>query len=121
MSFAKLLEMQELGLLSGVESGHLAKMYVSVDPNKFLLPLRSHGKTLIVENADVTKSLDLETYFLTEVGEQLLGLGSFEPDVEYLRLIGKQIVGKGFAVQLADWKQVSEKGGQYFNAEKIDA
>ena len=121
MPFSKLLEMQDLGLLSGVEAVGLTRQYRTATPNKFLLPLRSHGKALLVENDDATKELSLAVYLLTSVGAQLLGLGSFEPDVEYLRLIGKEIIGKGFAVQLADWKPISEKRGHYFNAEKIDA
>jgi hypothetical protein len=121
MSFSKLLEMQNMGLLSGVESIGLSRHFMTVTPDKFLVPLRSHGKVLLVEHYDATKALEFQAYLLTDIGAQLLGLGSFEPDVEYLRLVGKQIVGQGFAVQLADWEQISEKKGRGFNAEKIDA
>ena len=121
ITFSKLLEMQDLGLLSGVEALGLARHYQTATPNKFLLALRSHGKALLVENDDATKELSLAAYLLTGVGAQLLGLGSFEPDIEYLRLIGKEITAKGFTVQLVDWKPISEKQIRYFNPEKIDA
>jgi hypothetical protein len=121
ISFSKLLEMQDLGLLSGVESIGLTRQYKSAIPSKLLVLLRSHGKALLVENDDATKVLSLEVYILTSVGAQLLGLGSFEPDIEYLRLIGKEITGKGFNVQLVDWEPISEKQIRYLNPEKIDA
>lgn len=121
MPLSKLLKMQELGLLLGVEAFGLTREFPTGTAAKFRLPLRSHGKALLVEDDDATKKLNLSVYHLTKVGEQLMGLGSFEPDVEYLRLIGREIIGKGFTVHLADWKQESEKAGRYFNPEKIDA
>ena len=117
----KLLEMQDLGLLSGVESIGLHTKFRTAAPDKFRLPLRSNGKVLIVESDDATKELKLDVYLLTQVGAQLLTLGSFEPDIEYLRLIGKMIVAQGFTVRLGDWKQTAETGGHYFNAQTIDA
>jgi len=43
--------------------------------------------------------------------------------VEPPRNPGRFIAGEGkeFAVQLADWKQMTETEGQYFNAQRIDA
>lgn len=116
-----LLVMQELGLLSGVESIGLNSEYKSVVPERFLLPLRSNGKVLVVEHDDPTKVLKLEVYLLTGVGGQLFGLGSFPPNIDYLRLVGKEIAKKGFSVHLADWVQTTETVGNYFNKEKIDA
>jgi hypothetical protein len=121
LPLSKLLEMQELGLLLGVEAFGLTREFPTGTRNKFRLPLRSHGKALLVEDDDATKKVKLNVYHLTSVGGQLMSLGSFEPDVEYLRLIGKEIVGQGFAIRLADWKQTSEKAGHSFNPEKIDA
>lgn len=89
-------------------------------PDKFLCALRSNGKVLLIEHEDPTKILKLEVYLLTTVGAQLLGLGNFEPDIDYLRMTGKQIAAQGFKVQLADWVQISENEGQYSNEENID-
>lgn len=113
--------MQELGLLSGVESTGLKTQYKSVDSERFVRALRSNGKVLVVENDDPSKVLELEVYLLTGVGSQLLGLGSFPTNLEYLRLVGNEVIKKGFSVQLADWVQTAENEGQYFNAEKLDA
>ncbi|WP_421258284.1 DUF2806 domain-containing protein [Aeromonas sp. 600886] len=121
LTFGLLLRLQEMGVVSGVEAVGLNTSYKTVVEGKFIKALLSNGKALIVEHDDPTKVLKLEVYLLTEVGSQILGLGSFEPDLDYLRLVGKQIVSQGFTVQLCDWLQVSEYEGRYFNEERIDA
>jgi hypothetical protein len=121
LTFGLLLRMQEMGVVSGVEAVGLTTQYKTIVEEEFIKALVSNGKALIVKHDDPAKVLQLEVYLLTEVGSQILGLGSFEPDCDYLRLVGKQIVGQGFAVQLCDWLQVSENEGRYFNEERIDA
>lgn len=121
LNLGLLLRMQEMGIVSGVEAAHLTTTYKTQVDGKFLKALLSNGKALIVEHDDPSKVLTIEAYRLTEVGSQILGLGSFEPDVDYLRLVGKQIAKQGFTVQLCDWRQVSEDEGWYFNEERIDA
>lgn len=121
LNFASLLRLQELGILSGVEAVGLGITYPTAVEEKFIKPLISNGKALIVENDDPSKILKLEAYLLTNLGKQILGLGSFEPDLDYLRLVGKKIVDLGFSVLLCDWRQVSEYQGEYSNGERIDA
>lgn len=119
LTFSILLQMQELGVVSGVEALGLTTNYKTVVEGKFIRALVSHSKALIVEHADASKTLEFEIYMLTAVGRQVLGLGSFEPDIDYLRLIGKDFVNKGFSVKLADWRDVSDTQGQYSNAQEI--
>jgi len=119
ISFDLLLKMQELGLLSGLEAIGLTLTFKSTLPTQFLFGLRSNGKVLVVEHDDPTKVLILDVYPVTTIGKQLLGLGNFQPNLEYLRLVGKEFVKQGFTVNLADWVQLTESEGKYFNAEKI--
>ena len=121
INFELFLRMQEMGIVSGVEAVGLNTTYKSIIEGKFIKALLSNGKVLIVEHDDPLKTLRLEVYLLTSVGVQILGLGTFEPDLEYLSLVGKQIAAQGFKVQLCDWRQVSENEGQYFNAVRVDA
>ena len=109
------------GIVSGVEALALQTTYKSSVEGRFIRALPSNGKALIVEHDDPLKPLQLEIYKLTSVGMQILGLGTFESDIDYLTLVGKQIAAQGFKVQLCDWRQVSENEGRYFNAEPIDA
>lgn len=119
VSFSMLLHLQELGVVSGVEAIGLSTKYRTLVDGKFLRGLVSHNKVLVVEHDDPTQTLEFEVYLLTDVGRQVLGLGSFEPDVEYLQLVGKDFAKKGFTVKLADWRDVSEAEGEYFNAQAI--
>lgn len=121
INFGLLLQMQEMGVVSGVEAVGLNTTYKSVVEGKFIKALLSNGKALIVEHDDPLKTLQLEIYMLTSIGVQIFGLGTFEPDIEYLNLAGKQMVAQGFKVQLCDWYELSEHEGQYFNAVLISA
>lgn len=120
VNFGLLLRLQEMGVLSGVDSTGLVTSYKTMADGKFIKSLLSNGKVLIVEHGDSSKLIKLEAYRFTEVGSQIIGLGSFNPDLDYLRLVGKEIVRQGFTVQLCDWLQVSENEGRYFNEERID-
>lgn len=119
LTFSRLLMMQELGVLSGVEAIGLSTNYNSIVPEKFTRALVSHGKALIIEHDDSSKALKIEIYMLTAVGRQVLGLGSFEADLEYMRLVARDILKQGFTVKLSDWRDVSESQGEYFNAQDI--
>lgn len=120
INFGLLLQMQEMGVVSGVEAVGLNTSYKTITQGKYLRALLSNGKVLLVEHDDPTKTLQLEVYLLTSVGVQILGLGTFEPDLEYLSLVGKQMVAQGFEVKLGDWCQLSETEGEYFNAVRVD-
>ena len=119
LPFSMLLGMQDLGVISGVESLGLTKTYKSFGEGKFIRALVSHNKALIIEHEDSSKMLKFEIYTLTTIGRQVLTLGSFEPDIEYLRLVGKEFVKQGFSVKLADWRNISSTEGQYFNEQEV--
>lgn len=121
LPFGVLLQLQELGVLSGVEAVGLTATYPTVVPGRYLKALISHDRVLVVEDVDASKVLKSEIYRLTEVGRQVLSLGSFDPDVNYLRAVGKAIAAQGFQVHIAHWKQETETQGRYFNAIRIDA
>lgn len=121
VTFDFLLQMQELGMISGVEGHGLSSTFPSLTNNTYTYVLRSHGKALIITHDDASIELKVETYLLTKIGKEILGLGQFEPDITYLMQTGKQIVAKGFSVYLADWTQTSENEGMYDNEIAIEA
>jgi hypothetical protein len=106
ISLGFLLRMQELGVLSGVESLGLSMTYVSSEAARFVLVLCSHGRVLVTTHEDPNKTLVLEIYNLTDVGRQILRLGTFAPEEKYLRRIGEEIKNQGFSVILADYQEV---------------
>ena len=116
-----LLNIQDLGILSGVEALGLETMLLSVKTEKFERAIVSYNRALIVTHEDADKKLKLEIYKLTSLGQQVLELGSFQAHDVYLRSVGKTICRQGFKVQMARYKQVTETNGRYFEAEEICA
>lgn len=119
VTFDLLLEMQDLGILSGVESIGISTSWKSSVTTSFNEALRSNGKVLILKHDDPNKVATMPTYMLTAIGRQILGLGTFQPHDEYLRLVGEHLKQQGFEVYFADWKQVTEDTGRSFNEQKL--
>jgi len=117
--FGTLLEMQDLGVISGVEALGLTQNYPSAAPDRFVRALVSHNKALILEHNDASKTVEFAVYMLTAVGRQVLGLGTFEADTDYLHLVGKEFLKAGFTVKLGDWQSLSDTKGRYYNAKEI--
>jgi hypothetical protein len=119
LSFTVLLRMQALGLLSGVDSANLTSTFKTDVEGRFRSVFVSHNKALVVEHEDAAKTLDLEVYLLTDVGKQVLALGAFLADTDYMTLVAKEIIRKGFAVKLADWVPISETRGRFVNPQPV--
>jgi hypothetical protein len=106
IQFDRLLDLEELGLLTGVSSTGLS-VTVTDDHTTHLgwiRPLVSNGKCLVVKNDNKSASLSIPVYTITRLGKQIIGLGSFNPNLTYLDQLGKYIVaiGGGFKVFIAD-------------------
>jgi len=121
LPFATLLALQDLGVLSGVESLGLERTWKSNDSTKFIVALRSNGKVLLVRHDDPKKELKLQVYLLTAIGRQILRLGSFQPQIDYLRRVGEKMQAQGFSVAMADFVQVSDTALRFFNEKAIEA
>ncbi|MBE7414363.1 MAG: DUF2806 domain-containing protein [Deltaproteobacteria bacterium] len=119
LTFDFLLEMQELGLISGVETS-LESTFNSVDKNRFVVALLSHGKVLVAKHDDPIKKLKLKPICkISTLGQQILNLGKFEPHEKYLHKVGESIKNQGFEIELADYVKISSKLINYSNAKKI--
>lgn len=119
IDFSFLMKMQEIGVIQGVESSGMILQLKSLMPERFVCTVHSHGKVLLVTNEDPLKILTIRAYAVTTLGRQLLQLGDFEPDLEYLELLGREILKGGFSVKLGDWEQVSPTAGQCVNTKEI--
>lgn len=112
VEFDMLLNLQELGLLAGVDSTGLS-VNITDDHTPHPLWLRalvSNGKCVIIKNDNKQARLSIPAYSITRLGKQVIGLGSFKPDLNYLEEFGKYIVsiGEGFKVSVADVVEVRD-------------
>lgn len=119
--FGNLMYLQELGVLSGVDSIGLDNTWGSLSPDNYLCAFSSHDKCLIVTSEDATKVASLPVYLLTTVGKQIFKLANFGANITYLETIGRKFCSQGFEVQIADWVQETEEQGRFSNAVKIVA
>lgn len=121
ITFSFLLKMQDLGIVSGVEAIGLNITWKTVESGKFVRALCSNGKALRVTHPDPTKQISLGILNVTDIGRQILSLGTFESNDAYLQHIGQAILKQGFDVTIGQYRQVSETQIQIFNELKVEA
>lgn len=122
VNFGFLLQMDDLGILHGVQGGELSGLQIkfqSQSKEKFFFPIVNRNLVLIVEGEDPSKVLSLGCYQISKVGAELLSLGDFHADEGYMRELGAKIKEQGFKVLIAHYVQTSPDGGQYFNSAEI--
>lgn len=115
ISFGDLLELQNLGIISGVEALGLSITLSSVQNDRFVKALCSHGRVLLVKHDDPKKELKLQVYLVTALGQQVLRLGKFDPLDKYLRAVGEELKKAGATVSIANYRNVSENQIQLFD------
>lgn len=119
VSFGQLMELQDIGIISGVESLGLSLRLNSMEKGRFVNALRCHGRALIVTHADPAKELKIQAYFLTNIGQQVMRLGRFNANEPYLRAVGEEFKKAGATVSIAQYRDISEDEFQVFNEQSI--
>lgn len=117
--FGVLLQLQDLGILSGVEALGLSRTFSSNAKDKFVSVLLCHGRGLLVEHEDPSKTYKLSAYIVTSLGKQVMNLGKFVPSEAYLLSIGTKIQKSGFKVSLIDYVDVGDGKIRFSNATEI--
>lgn len=115
ISLGLLLELQSIGILVGVDSGSLGVTYDSQSNSEYQRFLRCNNKALIVKHKDINMKLSFQTISVTGVGKKLIDLGSFEVDLDYLQIISRELVDKGYEVSTGD----CEKRGDQLSISNI--
>lgn len=104
--FEDLLQLEDLGVLSGVASGGLTNIVPFsmqlTDPD-FEWQLRADKMCLTVKNLLSANRLELKAYRITPMGQQIIALGRLPDDVEYVRAVGKIIARMQFHVTICEY------------------
>jgi len=103
-----LLEMQDLGIITGVGAIGLNMSWRTAVTGTFRRGLYSNGKVLVVSHQDAGKQIVVPAYLMTRLGRELAELGVHEPHLGYLQRLGEGIKSEGFAVSLADYTVISK-------------
>tara|TARA_R110000751_G_scaffold297229_2_gene406739 strand:+ start:287 stop:1303 length:1017 start_codon:yes stop_codon:yes gene_type:complete len=119
LTFNYLLEMEELGILSGVKGGGLELQIKSRIPEAYEHALFYDNKILLIVHEDVNKIAKFSSYKVTRLGCEILKLAVFPMIPEYLDQVGSQAKKQGFKVTLADWQPISNTHGHMLNAREL--
>lgn len=118
LSFQELLELDHLGVVAGVSGGGLINTISGKRPDgKWLLLLRSNKKCLVLKHSVPDTLLQFKNYQFTAIGKQMLSLGSFEDNIEYLRRCAKHHASQGFDASVADFENLGDGRVKFFNME----
>jgi hypothetical protein len=121
ISFKFLLDLQDTGILSGVEAVGLELTLSTVFPESFKRFLLARNRLLLITHPDPTKTVKLQVYQVTSIGAQVLKLGNYEANVDYLKQIGQKVCADGFDVTLASFRWVDEFHFEYSDEQRLCA
>lgn len=122
IDFNFLLQMDDLGVLSGVQGGEVSGLTLNLksqSQDRFFNVITNRNKVLLVESDDQHKTLSLGCYKISRIGTEILSLGDFEADEDYMKNLGQHIKTQGFNVKIALWTQTSNESGRYFHAQDL--
>ena len=119
VTFDFLLSMQNLGVISGVEALGMTTTWKSGDPSKFIHSLTSNSMVLIVSADDPNHTISAPTYKLTAIGTQVMSLGTFDANAEYLKKVAAHFKTQGTSVKLAKYIKVTATTIRYFEAQEL--
>jgi hypothetical protein len=117
--FSHLLELQEIGIVSGVEAIGLTWSMNSAVQDKFTNAIIANSKGLLLERDGREPALQLIIYRITKLGREILRLGNYLPDEDYLKHVGAEIKKKGFRVRYGDWIQIDKNTGALANEHEL--
>jgi hypothetical protein len=93
LTFAKLLDLEDMGILNGVQSGALSYMYAyETHGSDNIVPLNYNGKkTILIHKYEVENTLVLPAYLISRIGTELFRLGEFAVDDGYVIACARDI------------------------------
>jgi hypothetical protein len=115
LDFGTLLELQDLGVMTA-ETALMKDWSISPEsPSSFDF----RNKVLLVRSPEVRRLLRLPAYTLTKVGDQVMSLGKFQANSEFVLAVGQVILARGFEVSIGDSVKVSDDQFQIINAQPL--
>ena len=106
--FGELLELQDIGILKGVGGLGLTITPKSVVQGRFLAAFRCHGALLLATHPDAGKAVSLPCCGLTAIGQQVMTLGTSQPNTLLFRALGAWLKQQGYEVSIGRYQQLSD-------------
>lgn len=124
LPLAKIIALQELGIVSGAEGGFLVtynKSRAVIEPQeRMTIRLSCNDKAIVVRSSDLNAQFALGGCLLTRTGREIMTLGTFTADLEYLKSVAFGIKASGnFQVSVGDRVPTSD-GKSFTVANEIE-
>lgn len=103
LTYEHLLDLQELGILQGVDSSSLALDFKSLYDDRYLYFLRCHKSALVLTHTDPKASLTLPLIRLTNLGRQVIKLGNHSANINFLEQYAYAAASQGFKSEICDY------------------
>jgi hypothetical protein len=107
LTFGSFLELEELGILSGVQGIISTTFHFSLQQDgRYAHIFKTIGRRAIVAfrpQDKPTQDLTLRCFRVTRVGKEILSLGSFTPNEKYLHEVAKRVRDLGYEVSVGNW------------------
>jgi hypothetical protein len=116
LPFHKLLALQELGVLSGIE-GNLRKNFQASDGKNLRVMLQSYEHGIGVSGEK--ENFHLSCYAVTTLGVQLRQLGNFDADVEFVYEVARHVKAKGLEVSVGTVRRLPDGMLTLVNAKQV--
>ena len=116
IGYGYLLKLQEIGVLSGVESISMQNKLISSKKDCFFHTLLGVDKMLLIEHESTNKEATIRCCNLTAIGMELTTMCKSSSNKEYMLEAGKCLVEQGFKVTLANYKRIPNTSSlEYFD------
>jgi hypothetical protein len=120
LSFSQLLELDALGVISGVSGGGVQRILSSKDGMPWTRIMIANDRCLFASHPNPSATAQMAGYLLTKLGEQMQSLGNFKSDVEHLKGFGRQLIAQGCSVMIAEYVRNSDGGLSYYNTINVE-
>jgi len=117
ISYNDFLYLEDLGILNAKEG--LQSIYFSTGPEPLKNILECNGWGLLIRGGQNLTKIEIPAFIFTKSGNQIMALGAFAPNVDYLKEVGTFIKSKGADVTICECKKVSSENYDYWNQEKL--
>ena len=112
LSLTNLYDLAEMGIVTGAESITLQTQIAMTSKTEFKCNLICNDKVVVVYCDDPNKKLFFRSASITRVGRELISLGNFRANEEYLDEFVSLLEKQGFSVHLEDVAE-NESDGEH--------
>ena len=111
-----LLEISEMGILTGVETTLLSATRSSFSQERFEYHLLCNDKAIMAVAKDSKKKLSFPCIKVTRVGQEIISLGQFQANVTFIEKFASTLKTDKFSITLGDLNRAT---GEITNLRKI--